>query len=120
MDGHHQLGLTPWDIEAAIQRGDKCLAVKEGERVRYSMWVSSNQAFLSSLMPPSLVTSPICYVYGVFTEPESRRQGMYSRALSTVAEQVRPHYKYIMLRTNPENLASIRVTMKAGFVEVKP
>lgn len=115
----YALGLTPRAIEAAIHRGDTCYAVKENGQVCYSIWLSSESDFLSSLLPSSLLAGRVCYAYGALTVPAYRRQGLHGRALMTLAALAREWYDYMLLRTNPENIASIRVSSKAGFKEMR-
>lgn len=109
--------MQPREMESAVRRGDRCFALLRDGTPLFHMWTSTDPAHLARLIPRWVALPPFLYVYDCYTAEIARGQGLYGRALLTLARDVASSGCPLVLRVSPGNTASVRGVLRAGFLE---
>lgn len=102
-------------VQHAIEKGDECLAVFQGDRLATYAWYSTRPTDIDHELQLRF-RSDYVYLYKAFTHPDFRGRRLHAIATTLAISEYRTRgYQGIVSAISSHNLSSLRAFYRMGF-----
>lgn len=107
------------NMKETFGTADICVIAEINGILTHWGWVTFNEAYLMEIEKRVRVDSKSAYLYGVYTIPDYRRLGIYSKVMEKLCNYLQKRgFEKVYLCIVYDNIPSLRAAYKAGYQKI--